>query len=412
MKIAFIGQKGIPAKFGGVEKHVEDLATHLAKMGHEVYVYTRPNFTDKNLSSFEGVNLISLPSIPTKHLDAISHTFLACFDAYSRDYDVIHFHSIGPSSLILLMKFLRPDVPVIATFHSMCYHHKKWNWLAKLYLQVGEFMLCNFADKVITISEILKKYVKDVYSVNTSIIPNGVVIREQEEAREITKWGLEKDSYLLLVSRFIRHKGIHYAIKAYKEIKTDKKLVIAGDGVFTDKYVNELKDLAGDNPNIIFTGNQTGNALAELYSNAYLFIQPSEQEGLSIAILEAMSYEKAVLASDISENYEALAETGFYFRTQDYLDLKEKLVNLLEMPDLVEIKAGEAKARVKEYFGWQGITQKIYKVYEQTLFDYKNTIRVFLRIKIISGFFLKIGRTLARVFSLKCRILFNIISLR
>jgi glycosyltransferase involved in cell wall biosynthesis len=409
MKIAFIGQKGIPAKFGGVEKHVDDLAVHLAQAGHDVYVYTRANYTENDLHQYKGVNLISLPSIPTKHLDAISHTFLACFDAYRREYDLIHFHSIGPSSLILLMKFLRPNLPIVATFHSMCYHHKKWNWLAKLYLQVGEFMLCNFADKVITISEILKKYVKDVYSVNSACIPNGVVIRDQKEAQEIIKWGLEKDSYLLLVSRFIPHKGIHYAISAYQELNTDKKLVIAGDGVFTDKYVNELKELAGNDSNIIFTGNQTGNALAELYSNAYLFIQPSEQEGLSIALLEAMSYKKAVLASDIPENYEALGDAGFYFRTKDVDDLKEKLDNLLCMPDLVDIKAREAKIRVKEYFGWAGITEKIIKIYEMEIVNYRNSVFIFLRLRMLKDLFLKIVRSINRVLQVKSRTLFNVL---
>ena len=105
MKIVFIGQKGIPTLMGGIERHVEELTIRLARQGHDVFVYTRPNYTDKNLSEYKGVRLISLPNIATKHLDAISHTLLACIDvSLRRNIDIIHFHSIGPSLLIWLVK--------------------------------------------------------------------------------------------------------------------------------------------------------------------------------------------------------------------------------------------------------------------------------------------------------------------
>lgn len=365
MKIAFIGQKGIPAVSGGIEKHVENLAINLADYGHEVYVYTRHNYTDKKLLNYKGVNLISLPSIPTKHLDAISHTFLACIDAiFRRDYDVIHFQSIGPSSLIWLVKFFRPKTPIVGTFHSQCYYHKKWNFAARTYLKFGEYVLCKCSDKVVTVSRFLKEYCEKKYNISTVYLPNGVnqvVYHEPQIIKE--KWGLEKDSYISYIGRLIAHKGVHYLIEAYKNIKTDKKLVIVGSSFFTDEYVTKLKKMAEDNPNIIFTGELSGETLAEMHSNAYLFVQPSESEGLSIALLEAMSFGTAVLVSDIPENKEAVGKVGFLFENKNVEDLRIKLEYYLKNISIVEENRSKGIERIKKHYDWIDIARGTIELY-------------------------------------------------
>lgn len=367
MKIYLIGQKGIPAKSGGVEKHVEELSVRLAQAGHEVFAYVRPNYTDKDLKVYKGVNLIALPSIATKHLDAISHTFRAVVDVIRRDADIVHFHSIGPSSLLWLVKLFKPGIPVIATFHTRCYKHQKWGWFARTYLKLGEFVACTLADKTIAVSESLRDYAKKTYGRDAAYIPNGVAVEDRLEADGIRKWGLEPGKYIVAVSRLIRHKGLHHLIGAYNRLKTDKKLVIVGDGSFTDDYVKELQSMASINSNIIMTGAQSGRLLGELFSNAYLFVQPSESEGLSIALLEAMSYQRAVLVSDIPENLEAVGGSGFSFRNKDSRDLAEKIAHLLANPDLVEEKGRSGYERVKKFYDWQSITKNILLEYVESL---------------------------------------------
>ncbi len=373
MKIYFIGQKGIPARSGGVEKHVEELSVRLAKQGHEVFVYTRPNYTKSNLKKYKGVHLISLRNIPTKHMDAISHTFMACMDMLFRKADIIHFHSIGPSSLIWLVKILKPGVPVIATFHTRCYFHRKWGIFARFYLKVGEFFACVLADKTIAVSQTLARYVKSRYNKNVIYIPNGVELPIRFQPRLIKKWGLKKNGYILAVSRLVRHKGLHTLISAYGRIRTDKKLVIVGGGAFTDDYVMELKELAGDNKSIVFTGQQSGRALKELFANAYLFVQPSESEGLSIALLEAMSHRKAVLASDIEENKEAIGRTGVIFKVNDIDSLKSKLQLMLKKPSLIREKGNSGKKRVEKFYNWADISDEITDIYRKAAAD-KNKI--------------------------------------
>ncbi|MFA6106444.1 MAG: glycosyltransferase family 4 protein [Patescibacteria group bacterium] len=370
MKIVFIGQKGIPAVSGGVEKHVEELSVRLVKLGHEVSVYVRPNYTDPGIKDFKGVNLISLPSVPTKRLDAITHTFFSCLHLifFKRRTDIVHFHSIGPSSLIGLVKIFLPRTKVITTFHTQCYFHKKWSRLDGAYLKFGEWACHKFADEVIVVSKNLKNYSEKKYGRKVTYIPNGAEIKENSPVTEITSLGLQKEGYILAVSRLIRHKGVHHLIRAYGRISTDVKLVIVGDGFYTDNYVSELKKQAAGNPNIIFTGRQSGAVLDELFSNALFFVQPSESEGLSIALLEAMSFGLPVLTSDIAENLEAAEGAGYAFKNRDAEDLEKKLEFLLNPANRKAMKArGEKnRERIRDHYSWDKIAETTDELYATT----------------------------------------------
>jgi glycosyltransferase involved in cell wall biosynthesis len=373
MKIYFIGQKGIPAISGGVERHVEELATRLAKEGHEVFVYCRNYFTPKDLQEYKGVKLIHLPSIKTKHLDAITHTLMASLDVLFRDADIIHYHAIGPSALLWIPKLFKRGAKVISTFHSDDRKHKKWGAVAKKLLGFGAYISVRWSDKCIAISQHQALVNSQEFGGELEYIPNGVPEAEVLPANSITsKWGLVGNDYILAVSRLIRHKGLHYLIRAYSLLKnTDKKLVIVGDAYFTDDYAKYLRDLAGDNKNIIFTGNQIGHTLAELYSNAYLFVQPSEAEGLSIALLEAMSYGKGVLVSDIAPNREAISELGLTFTSKSVIDLSQKLQYLINHPEVVAEMGDKLQYRAETEYNWEAIVKKTIEVYKSVLSEFK-----------------------------------------
>jgi len=374
VKIAFIGQKGIPTTSGGVEKHVECLASKLSEKNHEVFVYVRNNYTKKYINEFKGVKLIHLPSISSKHLDAISHTFLATIHALFQDYDAIHYQAIGPSSLSFLVKIFKPKTALIATFHCQDYFHQKWGWLARNYLKFGEFMTCKVPDKTIAVSNVLGTYVRRAYNKNAKVIPNGVSITPTDSTDQLMQWGLEKDGYIVSISRLVKHKGIHYLIEAYKNLEdknlTDgKKLVIVGDGFYTDDYVNYLRVLAVGSKNIIFTGAQNGEALSQLFANAYLFVHPSDSEGLSITLLEAMAYGKAVLSSDIPENMEPLGGNGFYFRQGNTHNLEENLLKLLNNPQVLAETGAKAKEVAEKEYSWEKIAEKTENLYREAIFE-------------------------------------------
>jgi glycosyltransferase involved in cell wall biosynthesis len=369
MKIALIGQKGIPAKGGGVERYVEDISTRLVNFeDNKVIVYTRKYYTPESLKDYKGVDLISLPSFKTKNLDTITHSFLATIDAIRRKVDIIHYQSIGPALICWLPKLFGRKIKIISTLQSKDYEHQKWSGFAKFMLKLGEKTMCFFSDEVIVITNQMKSYVEETYKIKTHLITNGAnIFKPTEDFNYLKEWNLEKDNYIVAISRIVKHKGLGYLIEAYKNLKTEKKLVIVGEGSFTDHYVQELKEQAKDNENIIFTGNQTGEVLAQLYEGAYLFVQPSESEGLSLALLEAMSRGKAVLVSNIPENLEAISQTGFIFENKNVLDLVEKIKYLLENEFLLKGKGELAQKRIKEFYNWDKVTERINELYKKVV---------------------------------------------
>ncbi len=377
MRIAMIGQKGIPfISDGGVERHVDELSTRLAARGHEVLVYVRPRFIIKGQKIYKGVRLIPLPSIPTKNLDTITHTFLATIHVLFQRVDVIHYHSVGPSTLAWIPRLFKPKTKIVVTFHSIDRFHKKWGWFAKKYLGFGEWTACHFPHKTIAVSYAIQKYCREKFGKNLIYIPSGVEGEKIKEDDKIKQFGLEKDNYILTVARLIRHKGIHYLIEAYRKLekkfgadpknwpgKKIRKLVIVGAPSFTEDYFAYLNKLAEQSPNIIFAGFQTGETLKQLFGNAYLYIHPSEAEGLSMTILEAMSYGTCVLISDIPENLEAIDHSGFSFKNKNIEDLYEKLVYLLDFPEGVKRRGEQGFQFIKKHFNWDRIVEQVEKIY-------------------------------------------------
>lgn len=373
MKIAFIGQKGIPAISGGVEKHVEEVAVRMAESGHEVFVHVRDNYTEKNLKKYKKVNLIHIPSIPTKHLDAISHTFFSSVHALFRKYDVVHYQGIGPNLMNWIIKFFKPGALLVSTFHCQDYFHQKWGWFARLSLKAGEYMTCRVPDVTVCVSKTLAQLASEKYGTKTIVIPNGSEVDFKHTVEHIYKWGLRDKKYILSVGRLIKHKGVHYLVEAFKKLEdTSKlqnnfKLVIVGDGFHTDEYVEYLKTISAGRDNIVFTGKQSGDALKELFSHAYLFVQPSEAEGLSIALLEAMGYGLAPLVSDIKENLEPIGQCGFSFKSKDVNDLRDKLAYILNRPDEAKAAGICAKEIAESEYGWDNIAEKTIESYGQAL---------------------------------------------
>lgn len=375
MKIALIGQKGIPAKSGGVEKHVEKLAEHLVALGHEVSVYTRPHYTDKALREWQGVRLVSLPSIRTKHLDAITHTFVATVHALFQDYDVIHYQSIGPSTLAFIPRILKRSTLVVATFHSRDYFHKKWGSFAKWFLHMAEAMICTVPEKTIGISHGIVDYASERYGTDILYIPNGAEGEPATTTGFLSAFGLKEKRYILTVSRLVAHKGIHYLIKAFQDLEdtgklpNNYKLVIVGTHAETPEYEAYLKTMSTGRDNILFLGEQTGTALAELFSHAAMFVQPSEEEGLSIALLESMSYGLPIVASDIPGNEEALGGAGVYFKTKSVDSLKSELAALINRPEEMETFGKLARGRAQNVYGWESIARQTVEAYEDALRD-------------------------------------------
>lgn len=371
MNIAIIGLKGIPARAGGVERHVEEVAVRMAGQGHAVTVYVRNNYTDKNLQAYRGVRLVHLPSIGTKHLDAISHTLFAALHALFQRYDIVHFHSIGPATLCWIIRLFNRRSRLVATFHSRDYFHRKWGLWARLFLRLGEYLICTVPHATVVLTRGQQQYVRDTYGRDTEVIPNGYAIQPESGTGELVAWGLTPKGYILSVCRLIPHKGIHYLLDAFMQLEDAGKvpvgvqLVIVGSGFHTEDYERHLHDMARGRAGIIFTGTQSGAALAQLYSHARAFVQPSDSEGLSIALLEAMGCGTAPLVSSIPENTEPLQGLGFTFEAGNVEDLKHRLAEILCSDEETAAMGRKVQELAEREYNWDGIVGRYLRLYNR-----------------------------------------------
>lgn len=372
MKIAMIGQKGIPAQYGGVERHVEELSKRLVKQGHTVFVFCRPWYAPKKTHTQDGINLVYVPTIHSKHLDAILHTFLSLIKAAFMRVDVFHIHGVGPALFAWLPKLLRPSAKVIVTFHCQDQYHEKWGKFAKYMLALGERASCHFPDMTIVVSKHLQDYCRQTYKKETVRIPNGTTIPCEEITKEPLKnFGLIEQNYLLMCSRLVKHKGAHLLIEAWQNIQKKqpdlikgKKLAIVGGSAFTEEYIKSLHEQAGKDASIVFTGPQTGKNLEALFAHCTFMIHPSWSEGMPIAIIEGMGYGKCVLGANIPENQELLEKYGLQFEQKNIEDLAEKIIFLLEHPEQAKELGKQARHYVAQQYDWDDIAQTVHHLYE------------------------------------------------
>lgn len=367
LKIAVLGTRGFPFVQGGVEKHCEELYPRLVDLGCDITVFTRTPYIPESsrLSSWKGIKFVHLWCPRKKSLEAITHTFLGVLRAKKLSPDILHIHAIGPSLLTPLAK--RLGIKVVVTHHGPDYKRAKWGKFAKLALKKGEKYGVLFSDKIIAISKEIQELIKTNYKREAIFIANGVNIQALIPAGEsLRQWDLESKRYIFTACRFVPEKGLHDLIEAYRRIeKPPFKLVIAGDADHETVYSKRLKRLASETKGVILTGFISGTPLAELFSNAGLFVLQSYYEGLPIALLEALSYGLPVLASDIPQHREIPLSKFRYFETGNIEALCKALMESFSR-GILESERKELHSFIEENYNWFNIALKTLDVYMHT----------------------------------------------
>jgi glycosyltransferase involved in cell wall biosynthesis len=366
IRVAMIGQKGFPPVHGGIEKHVAELAARLPQLGCDVDIYSRPHYSSADgPADLPGVRIRKLPSIPTKHLDAITHSVLATGHTLFQDADVVHYHALGPGLLSGLPRwFLRR--PTVVTVHGLDWQRDKWGAFASWVLRLGESASVGLPDRTIVVSRALRDHFLAEHKRATTYIPNGIAPPVYREPDLIRQEGITKE-YVLFVGRLVPEKGCHLLLEAWRKLPVATRdryeLVIAGDAGFTPGYVEKLR---GDAPSgVRFLGYVHGPILEELYTNASLVVLPSTLEGLSITLLEGMSYGICCLVSDIPPNVEASAGEAVLFESGNSRDLGQKITSLLDDDDLRAQKGAAGQIRAIENYSWDRVASLTADLYRE-----------------------------------------------
>ena len=290
------------------------------------------------------------------------YSIFATIRALFGHYDVIHYHAEGSCAMLWLPHIFK--IRTVATIHGLDWQRSKWGGIASKYIKFGEKIAAKYADEIIVLSKNVEKYFLDTYGRKTHFIPNGITKHNIREAKIIKeKYNLEKGSYILFLARIVPEKGLEYLIDAYNQIKTDKKLIIAGGGSHTDRYLKEIIEKVKNNKQIIMTGFVQGKELEELYSNCYLYCLPSDIEGMPLSLLEAMSFGCNCLVSDIEENKQVIGKYGFTFKKSDVHSLKKQLEYILN--NEIKNDKNEIREYTLEKFNWDKVTKMNEEVYKK-----------------------------------------------
>ena len=372
LNIAMFGQKRIPSREGGVEIVVEELCTRMVAQGHNVTCYNRgghhvsgSEYDSKRLKEYKGIKLKTVPTIEKKGLAAVSSSFFAALCCAFGKYDVVHIHAEGPAFFCWLPKLFHKRV--IVTVHGIDWQREKWkSGFGSKFIHKGEKNAVKYADEIIVLSKGVQDYFEKIYGRKTVFIPNGVSNHIERKPQIIkNKFGLDKDEYILFLGRLVPEKGIKYLIEAFKQVDTEKKLVIAGGSSDTSEFENEMKEITKEDKRILFTGFVQGQELEELYSNAYVYALPSDLEGMPLSLLEAMSYGNCCLVSDIPECAEVVEDKALIFKKADVKDLQSKLQDACDHSEKVDAHKKQAADFICSKYNWDEIVQATLKLYRR-----------------------------------------------
>ncbi|MBP6944516.1 glycosyltransferase family 4 protein [Patescibacteria group bacterium] len=377
MTIVMLGQKGLPARSGGIERHVSLLSSGLAARGHRVVVYGRQWYAKEGVKQDGNLEQRFSKGLTTKHLDAITHGCTALWDARQLNPDILHIHGAGTALLLPLARLLHPHAKIITTFHCIDWEHAKWGPVARFAFRLGEWLMGRHSDRVITVSEALTRYCLRSYNVQTEYIAHPFTLPSTPlQAEEIVNsFKLAPERYLLSVSRLVAHKQPHLLITAYREalqrfpaLFANIPLVIVGSGSWTDGYVRQLEALAATTPGVQLLGEQTGASLASLQALALAHVFPSRSEGLAFTTLEAGGYGRLAIMSDIPANREASGGSALFIPVGDEEALIQALIQAASMTASERRYLGQGfAAHVKTQYNFTERVDEMIRVYREVL---------------------------------------------
>jgi glycosyltransferase involved in cell wall biosynthesis len=364
MRIAMIGIKAIPARFGGFETAVDEISRGLAKRGIAVRVYNRSGMSTVSGKDYEGVELCTIPTVRSKNLSTIVHAFLATLHVLFHRVDVVHYFTTGTTLFAPLPKLL--GMKTVCSVDGTDWQRGKWGGFAQRYLRFSERLAVWFCDGLVSDSREVERYYSNKFGASSACIAYGVRESRSESCEWLSRFSLLSREYILFVGRLVPENNVHHLVRAFEGTKTEKKLVIVGDDPWERDYVRSLKET--EDPRIVFTGGVYGEGYEQLQKNAYVFVLPDEVGGTHPALVEAMGFGNCVLVNDTPSNLEVIGESGFSYHGSDgAADLQTQLQALLDRPELVQQYRTKATERATAQYSWDHVVRSHADFYRRVI---------------------------------------------
>ena len=363
MKIAFIGTRGIPARYGGFETFAEELSKRLVEKGHEVCVYGRSGYYEEKPKEYLGVRLVYLPQLNIKFFETLSHTFVSLIHSMWKKYHILFVVNSANSPLLILPRLFGKRV--VLHVDGLEWKRGKWGFFGKKYQKFAEWMATKISIPLIADSSEIQKYYQDNYGRETSCVSYGASIQFSKNKSILDRFGIFPQEYFLQITRFEPENNPLLSVKAFELTNTDKKFVFVGGVRYQTKYSEGIYSIR--DKRIKFLGFlYDRDVLRELLCNCYAYIHGNEVGGTNPALLEAMGSGCFVICRDVSFNRKILQDTGIYFK-KEIQDLKEKLFWSLQNEDLIKKLGEESRQIIQKKYNWDHILEKYESLFEELL---------------------------------------------
>lgn len=349
MRIAILGTRGIPARYGGFETFAEQLAVRLVARGHEVTVYGRAGYVVVALSEYQRVRIVRLPAPRSKYLETVVHTLFSAIHALTTRYDVIYVCNSANVPAVLLLRALGRRV--VLNVDGLEWQRAKWNGVGKAYYRLCAWLAAKLPVKLVTDARVIQDHYLRAYGRATDYFPYGTDLDPVEDDGTLGRVGLTPGQYVLYVSRLEPENNAHVVIEAYNRVRTELPLAVVGDAPYADEYIAGLH--ATRDPRVRFLGAIYGDGYRVLQSHATAYVQATEVGGTHPALVEAMGFGNAIVANDVPEHRETLGDAGRYYRGAEALAVELQAV--LDDPDLASELRRRAHARAASVYGWDAI---------------------------------------------------------
>jgi glycosyltransferase involved in cell wall biosynthesis len=362
MKVAIVGVKNIPGKYGGFETCVDETSRLLVKKGVDVTVYCRKEFAEERLNDYQGVKIKYVSSIKSKNISNLSATLMSALKIFFTDVKIVHIYTAGNAILIPLFRLFGRKC--IISVDAIEWRRKKWGRFAAWFLRLSEKLSVLFASAVISDSKVITRYYMDNYGRNVHTIAYGANVKPYLGSSSLQKYNLLRKKYFLFVAIFRPEKNVDFLIKAFNKADTkDFILAVIGDEPNNPQYVKYILSLKTEK--IFLLGRIYGRAYEEISQNAYCYVSASEIEGTSPALVAAMGYGSAVLVSNLDENLETIEDAGFSFEKNNIEDLVNKIEYLVNNPKMADESGKRLRERAEKIYSWSKVTDDLIDLYKQ-----------------------------------------------